>query len=84
MYFELEGWGAAQTNISVPILKDIPIPVPPSDEQKRIVENVDRSIAKIDNLVARVQEGLDGLGEFRTALISAAVTGKIDVREEAA
>lgn len=35
-------------------------------------------------LVARAREGIDRLNELRTALISAAVTGKIDVREEVA
>ena len=41
-------------------------------------------IAKIDGFIAKMREGIDRLKEFRTALISAAVTGKIDVREEAA
>ena len=36
---------------------------------------------KIDALVAKVREAIDRLRELRTALISAAVTGKIDVRE---
>ena len=35
-------------------------------------------------LIAKIREGIDRLKEFRTALISAAVTGKIDVREEVA
>ena len=39
---------------------------------------------KIDGLIAKIQESIDKLKEYRTALISAAVTGKIDVREEAA
>ena len=36
--------------------------------------------AKIDALIAKIREAIDHLTEFRTALISAAVTGKIDVR----
>ena len=48
------------------------------------VQFLDREAAKIDMLIARVQGAVDLLKEFRTALISAAVTGKIDVREEAA
>ena len=39
--------------------------------------------ARIDALIAKVREAGDRLKELRTALISAAVTGKIDVREEA-
>ena len=45
---------------------------------------LDREISKIDGLIAKVQESIDRLKEYRTALISAAVTGQIDVREEAA
>jgi len=37
----------------------------------------------VDALVAKVRDAIDRLKELRTALISAAVTGKIDVREEA-
>jgi len=81
-YFELEGWGTAQTNISVPILQDIPIPVPPEREQRRIVEGIESAIGTIDGLVETVEAGIDCLKELRSALISAAVTGKIDVRDE--
>jgi hypothetical protein len=42
---------------------------------------LDRETARIDALVAKVREAIERLEELRTALISAAVTGKIDVRE---
>lgn len=80
--FSLEGWGTAQTNISVPILQNIPIVDPPYEEQKQIVSFLDRETAKIDALVAGEQEVIEKLREYRTALVSAAVTGKIDVRSE--
>jgi type I restriction enzyme S subunit len=80
-YFSLEGWGTAQVNISVPILKALPIPIPPTSEQKEIVEHLDREIGKFDTLTAEAQRAIDLLQERRTALISAAVTGQIDVRQ---
>jgi hypothetical protein len=43
-----------------------------------------RETARIDALVAKVRDATDRLRELRTALISAAVTGKIDVRDEVA
>ena len=43
-----------------------------------------RSTRRFDNVVEKVMEAILRLKEFRSALISAAVTGKIDVREEAA
>jgi type I restriction enzyme S subunit len=56
------------------------IPVPPSEEQSTIAAYLDRETAKLDTLTAEAQRGIDLLKERRTALISAAVTGKIDVR----
>jgi type I restriction enzyme S subunit len=63
-------------------LRNFPMPVPGTDEQDEIVACVDRETAKIDALAAKVREAIERLQEFRTALISAAVTGKIDVRGE--
>ena len=59
-------------------------PIPPLSEQRAIAEFLDRETRKIDALVAKVREAIGRLKELRTALISAAVTGKIDVREMAA
>ena len=56
------------------------VPVPPIDEQIEIQEALDRETARIDELFTAVSESIELLKEHRTALISAAVTGKIDVR----
>ena len=58
-------------------------PFPPSDEQSVIAAFLDRETAKINALLAKIHEAVDRLKELRTALISAAVTGKIDVRPDA-
>jgi restriction endonuclease S subunit len=58
--------------------------MPPAPEQRAIVAFLDRETTRIDALMARVRDAIDHLKELRTALISAAVTGKIDVREEVA
>jgi type I restriction enzyme S subunit len=55
--------------------------VPPMDEQQAIVDFLDSETARIDTLVVKVRDAVECLKELRTALISAAVTGKIDVRE---
>jgi type I restriction enzyme S subunit len=57
---------------------------PPLEEQRSIAASLDRETARIDALIAKVRDALDRLKELRTALISAAVTGQIDVREEVA
>jgi type I restriction enzyme S subunit len=61
---------------------DTPFSYPTFDEQKNIVIFLDRETARIANLTNKIRESISKLHEYRTALISAAVTGKIDVREE--
>jgi type I restriction enzyme S subunit len=53
---------------------------PPIDEQIAIAEFLDHEIAQLERVFLRIHEVIDRLQEYRTALISAAVTGKIDVR----
>ena len=57
---------------------------PTLPEQQAIAGFLDRETAKIDGLVSKIHEAIDRLKELRTAFISAAVTGRIDVREEIA
>ena len=56
------------------------MPLPPLGEQLAITQYLDAETAKFDTLTAEAQQAIDLLQERRTALISAAVTGKIDVR----
>lgn len=65
-------------------LKSVRFPLPPIDEQRAIMAFLDRETSRIDELIAKITQSIDLLREYRTALISAAVTGKIDVREEVA
>jgi type I restriction enzyme S subunit len=81
-YFEVEGWASAQLNISVPILQYLPVPIPPVNEQAKIVDYLQCRLGSLDATVERIRDGMARLQEYRTALISAAVTGQIDVRGE--
>jgi type I restriction enzyme S subunit len=63
-------------------LKEIKFIVPPDAEQKAIAVFLDQETSGIDKLINQIQSSIDKLREYRTALISAAVTGKIDVRGE--
>jgi type I restriction enzyme S subunit len=76
--------GATIKGINIRDLKRASLAVPPPDEQCAIAAFVDGETEKLDALVANVRYAIARLQELRTALISAAVTGKIDVREEAA
>ena len=56
---------------------------PPLNEQREIASFLARQTSKSDTLIAEAQRAIDLLQERRTALISAAVTGQIDVRPAA-
>ncbi|MHB9101008.1 MAG: restriction endonuclease subunit S [Sulfuricella sp.] len=62
---------------------ELPFLAPPLAEQKLICSFLDREISALDRLATRVESAIDRLTEYRQALITSAVTGKIDVRETA-
>ncbi len=66
--------------VTFSVIKEIRLPLPPQEEQNAIVDHIERLLAKLDLLEEKVANALGILQERRTALISAAVTGKIDVR----
>ena len=76
--------GSTFNRINVAEVMTLLIPVPPRVEQDRIAQFLELETAEIDSLVAKVYEAINHLKELRTALVSAAVTGKIDVRDGAA
>lgn len=73
--------GAIQSHYNTSTLSELKVCVPPIREQIDILDFLDRGIKRIDTLLTRTQAAISLMREHRTALISAAVTGKIDVRE---
>lgn len=63
--------------------KEFYAPYPPKEEQELIEKHIRSTLMKIDNLITKSTQAIDLLKEKRAALISAAVTGKIDVRDAA-
>ena len=63
--------------------KELSYPIPPLAEQKAIADFLDCKTAEIDATKDRITTAIDTLKEYRTALITNAVTGKIDVRHTA-
>ena len=72
--------GSTHRTIYMPDVAQFVTPLPPLAEQDQIVEYIRIETGRIDGLMDRVREAIKRLKELRTALISAAVTGKIDVR----
>jgi len=71
---------AAQPGLAVERITDLYIPLPSESEQIQIARLLDHETARIDALNSEANESVSLLQERRSALISAAVTGKIDVR----
>jgi type I restriction enzyme S subunit len=75
--------GVSREGLNFAQIAELVLCIPPTlEEQRRIVNNIHRESALVTNLIARIGDGIARLQEYRTALISAAVTGQIDVRGE--
>ena len=87
VYFQREvqdNWSyGTQPNIGMGVLRNLPITVPPIEEQRKIVAYLDAESVKMDRAIAVVRRQIELLREYRTRLISDAVTGRIDLRKEA-
>ena len=68
-------------SISSSNVMSCPVPIPPIREQEAILKTVSTALSKIDGLIHTARSTMTLLDERRSALISAAVTGKIDVRD---
>lgn len=77
--------GAKSTvdSLRMPVFKNFQITIPRLEEQDQIVRFIEDRSARIDTLIAKTERSIELLREHRTALITAAVTGKIDLRPAA-
>ncbi len=71
--------GSTHQTIYMPDIQKLEMPLPPRDEQRAIVDCIRREASAIDALVDKTRWTIELLREYRTALISAAVTGQIDI-----
>lgn len=79
-YTSQQSTNLASTNSTK--LGNFPIPLPSVERQKSILQSIAERSGTINKCVKRIHCGISSLTEYRSALISAAVTGQIDVREE--
>ena len=77
---DLVSYGAAQKQFNVADAIEFVFPVPPESEQEKIADFVRHTLNRFNALADKAEQQIELLKERRTALISAAVTGKIDVR----
>jgi len=82
--FEAEGNRSTFVHLTSEKLRRHRFPFPPTAEQAKIAEYLDREAGRLDTLSQRVQAMIEKLREYRQALITAAVTGQLDVTSGAA
>lgn len=74
---QMQGYG--QPNLNTTIIKNIAFPYPDKVEQQQIVAYLDQKTAQIDALISDINEQIEKFKEYRQAVISEAVTGKVAV-----
>ena len=79
-YFEFSQYGLKQ-GLSLDDVREAPVFLPSPAEQFRIIEFIESETNKIDTLVGEAERSISLLQEHRSALITAVVTGKVDVRD---
>lgn len=83
-YLATQGYGGTKIQLSLSDVAMLPVPSPPLEEQADILQFLERETLKLERLSQEARRAIDLLQERRRALISVAVTGKIDVRSCAA
>jgi type I restriction enzyme S subunit len=76
--------GATRARLNTSVVREVRIPVPLASEQREIVERSGQQLFKIDTLIAETERFIELARERRAGLITAAVTGQVDVRGEVA
>lgn len=73
--------GTNREGLNFEQLKNFDVPLPSEREQIKILDFIKKETSTIETLISKYQKQIELMQEYRTALISQAVTGKIDVRE---
>lgn len=82
----MESWSrglwSSRLRLYPEVFLSLPVPLPPLEEQREIAGHLDRETAKIDTLIAKAERFIELAQERRAALITAAVTGQIEIPTE--
>lgn len=73
--------GTTVESINMAALRNLQVAIPPIADQDEIMEHLDHVLAQIDDLAAEVRANIEDMKLLRSTLITAATTGKIDVRD---
>ena len=79
-HFEVSANGVTRFGLPLDSITDVKVSFPKLDEQIQIVQYIETETKRIDGTISKIEKEIELLAEYRTALISEVVTGKIDVR----
>jgi type I restriction enzyme S subunit len=80
--FQMQLYGGTKDGLGLEEVRNLRVPMLPLNHQIAVTAYINRESAKLGLLIAKLRESIEQLTERRTALITAAVTGQIDVRDE--
>nr|WP_246534618.1 restriction endonuclease subunit S [Aliiroseovarius lamellibrachiae] len=78
-YLKQDVTGATSPHLNISDIRNVPVFLPPIEEQRSLVAELNADFVKKTKLVSKTNATIDRLKEYRSALITAAVTGQIDV-----
>lgn len=79
IFFIRENGLVTRASLSQELLKDLPVLLPPLEEQKAIAEYLDTQIEKIDLAISKIKSQINLIKEYKTTLISEAVCGRVGI-----
>ena len=77
-------YGAKMPRVDWGFMGELLVTIPPKEEQIKICDTINVKTSQIDALITKQYDMIEHLKEYKTSLISQAITGKIDVRGFAA
>ncbi|WP_368649261.1 restriction endonuclease subunit S [Castellaniella ginsengisoli] len=80
-FFELQAYGGTKIQLSLEDIRELPVPLPEVSVQKERLSYLDGQLTRLAELSSLVVESRNRLQEYRSSLISAAVTGQIDIND---
>lgn len=78
---EANGASSSMVNISQSVILDLAVAMPSLAEQQEILAQIDKITSRVDQVITQTERSIELLKEHRSALVTAAVTGQIDVRD---
>lgn len=78
-FFDLQAYGGTKVQLSLEDIREVPVPLPPLDDQSARVEALELRLQQLRETESHVRQHIERLREYRSSLISAAVTGQLEV-----